>query len=133
MGVDNILTLNPTQQIVVPPVNPASDEQKVISPESRLPVVGRKEEPVKMDNESDKQNMSRQDVEKLTQRMNQIMSLIEKRLRFNVSDESGLMDIQVKVIDEQTGKVLAVIPPKSLQDLMGNFRDAAGILFDEHV
>ena len=129
MEIGNAPSLS-TMQHVVALVNTASDDPKTVAPDARKPVIGRKEESAKADNELSKKDISRIDVERLTQRMNQIMRLIDKRLQFEVGDESGLMDIRVKVIDEQTGKVLAIIPPKSLQDLLGNFRDATGMIFD---
>lgn len=134
MSVGNLPPVNINHQMtVVPTVNPASDEKKVVSQETRLPVVGRKDETAKSENDQEKQNMTSQEVEKLTQNMNQIMGLIDKRLLFKVTEGSGLANIQVRVIDEKTGKVLAVIPPKKLQDLLGNFQDSIGILFDEGI
>ncbi|CAA7603176.1 FlaG protein [Acididesulfobacillus acetoxydans] len=117
---------------VFPLANPASEEAKVLSPEKRLPVTGRKGKGAKAEQERAKTQLSRREAEKLAQKLNQIMGLIEKRLLFKVSEEkdSALDEIQVKVIDQKTGKVLAIIPPKNLQELLGNVKDAVGILFD---
>ena len=137
MPIDNLPPVQPPQQQqqIYPLANPASEEAKVLSPEKRLPVVGRKGKGAKTENDPGKEGMSGQEAEKLAQKMNQIMSIIGKRLQFNVSEnkEGSIANIQVKVIDEKSGKVLAVIPPKNLEDLLGDFRDTVGLLFDELV
>lgn len=111
--------------------NPASDEQKVVSQDTGLPVVSRQNESSKSESHNQNQEWTRQDVENLTKRMNLVMSLIRTRFKFIVHSKSGIANIQVKVIDQDTGKVLAVIPPKRLADLLDTFRDSSGMIVDE--
>lgn len=108
--------------------NMAGDEYKILSADTGRTAVVRKDETSKSSNESKEQELSRQEIEKLTDRINRIMGLIDKRLKFTIHDKSG--QVQVKVIDQENGKVIDEIPPKRLLDLMASFRDMTGILFD---
>ncbi|MHB1650909.1 MAG: flagellar protein FlaG [Desulfitobacteriaceae bacterium] len=109
-------------------VNHAGDESKVISKEIGLTSVSRQAEMAKTGNETLKQDLSRREVEKIAQRLNKIMGFIEKRLQFSVHAKSG--QVQVKVINQETGEVMDEIPPKRLLDLMASFRDMTGIFVD---
>jgi flagellar protein FlaG len=43
------------------------------------------------------------------------------------------MEIIIKVIDNETDKVIKVLPPEELQRLHSSIRDTIGVLFDKMV
>jgi flagellar protein FlaG len=54
-----------------------------------------------------------------------------KRLKFVVDHQSH--EVTVKVIDEETDKVIKVLPPEELQRLHSRLRETIGFLLDEMV
>ena len=60
-----------------------------------------------------------------------IGNAFNKKLQFVVDHNSN--DVIVKVIDKETDKVIRELPPKELQRLHKNLREAIGLLFDEMV
>ena len=112
----------------LPQLNMDADVNKVLSNDTGRTADSRKNETTKTSNESKEQELSRQEIEKLTDRINRIMGLIEKRLQFKIHEKSG--EVQVKVIDQETGKVIEEIPANRLLDLMASFRNMTGMLFD---
>jgi flagellar protein FlaG len=77
-------------------------------------------------------------VEKKTQEINIAAENIErvslafnKRLKFVVDHQSH--EVTVKVIDEETDKVIKVLPPEELQRLHSRLRETIGFLLDEMV
>lgn len=125
MSIGRIEPISTPQSL--PLINTSGDESKVFK-ETGTTVVTRQDESAKAGSEANDQEMTKQEAEKLADRINRIMGLIDKRLQFSIHEKSG--QIQVKVIDQQSGEVLDEIPPKRLLDLMASFRDMTGILVD---
>lgn len=128
MSVDGLSPLAPSQIPQTVQHNLVGEEKKVISPDTGRKAVSRQEETAKTAQDAKEQELNKQDVEKLAERLNRVMGLIEKRLKFTVHDKSKT--VQVKVIDQQTGEVLDEIPPKRLLDLMSSFQDLTGLFVD---
>ncbi len=128
MSLDRIYPLSPPQVPQAIQLNLAGDEQKVVSPETGRKAVSRQDETAKSGQDAKEQELNKQEVEKLAERLNRVMGLIEKRLQFKVHDKSKM--IQVKVIDQQTGEVIDEIPPKRLLDLMSSFQNVTGLFVD---
>lgn len=128
MSLDRISPLSPPQVPQAIQLNMAGDEEKVVSPETGRKAVSRQDETAKSGQDAKEQELNKQEVEKLAERLNRVMGLIEKRLQFKVHDKSKM--IQVKVIDQQTGEVIDEIPPKRLLDLMSSFQDVTGLFVD---
>jgi len=63
--------------------------------------------------------------------LEQISLAFNRRLKFVVDQES--MDITIKVIDNETDKVIKVLPPEELQRLHSKIKETIGFLFDEMV
>lgn len=128
MSVERLYPLAPSPVPQNAQYNVVGDEQRVISPDTGRKVVSRQDETAKSGQDAKEQELNKQDVEKLAERLNRVMGLIEKRLHFTVHDKSKI--IQVKVIDQHTGEVLDEIPPKRLLDLMSSFQDLTGLFVD---
>lgn len=80
---------------------------------------------------SAREEIPREEVEKATEKLNRLMGLIEKKMKFEVHDKT--QRIMVKIIDEESGEVLSEIPPKKILDMLSSFMEFAGLLVDERV
>ena len=65
------------------------------------------------------------DLENISQAFN------NRRLKFVVDQDSR--EIIIKVIDNETDKVIKVLPPEELQRLHSSIRETIGVLFDKLV
>ena len=66
-----------------------------------------------------------------TSDLEQIGLAFNRRLKFEVDQDSR--QILIKVIDNETDKVIRVIPPEELQRLHSSIRETIGLLFDKKV
>ncbi|NLM22175.1 MAG: flagellar protein FlaG [Peptococcaceae bacterium] len=90
------------------------------------PVVDRKNE-----TSSAREEVPREDVEKAADKLNRLMGLFEKRMKFSVHEES--QRIMVKIIDQKTGEVLNEIPPEKILDMMSLLSEMIGFFLDKKV
>ena len=72
-----------------------------------------------------------QDLRQTTLDLERISLAFDRRLKFVVDQESR--EILVKVIDNETDKVIKVLPPEELQRLHSKIRETIGFLFDRMV
>ena len=63
-----------------------------------------------------------------TAELERVSMAFDRRLKFEIDHESK--EILVKVIDNETDKVIKVIPPEELQRLHSRIRETFGFLFD---
>ena len=71
------------------------------------------------------------DLQKTTSDLEQISLAFNRRLKFVVDQESR--EILIKIIDNETDKVIKVLPPEELQRLHSRIRETIGFLFDRMV
>jgi flagellar protein FlaG len=71
------------------------------------------------------------DLKQTTSDLEQISLAFNRRLKFVIDQESK--EIIVKVIDNETDKVIKVLPPEELQRLHSRIRETIGFLFDRMV
>ena len=71
------------------------------------------------------------DLEQTTANLEQISIAFNRRLKFVVDE--GSREVTVKVIDNETDKVIKVLPPEELQRLHSRIRETMGFLFDRMV
>jgi len=72
-----------------------------------------------------------QELQKTTTELERISLAFDRRLKFIVDHESR--EILIKVIDNETDKVIKVLPPEELQRLHSRIRETIGFLFDRMV
>ena len=72
-----------------------------------------------------------QNLQKLSTELERISMAFDRRLKFIVDHESR--EILIKVIDNETDKVIKVLPPEELQRLHSRIRETMGFLFDKMV
>lgn len=76
-----------------------------------------------------KEGISREDLQSAVDTLNDSVSLLNHRLKFNIDDDTGRL--QVKVIDHQTGEIVREVPPERLLAFVKRFEEFMGLLFDE--
>lgn len=84
--------------------------------------------------ESDgKENMSvsGESAQKIVREMNSAFAVLNTRISFGVIEE--LDKVVIRVIDNETNKVLRQIPPEELVQVMVRMRELVGLLIDERV
>jgi len=114
------------KQTTVMPVDTYPGQKLERSQEIPRPIVERKDELP-----SAREEIPREDVERATDKLNRLMGLIDKRLRFDLNEESD--QIMVRVIDQDTEDVLKEMPPKRVLELLHSLTDIAGLLVDQKV
>ena len=70
-------------------------------------------------------------LEKTAADLQHISLVFNSRLKFIIDHESN--EILIKVIDNETDKVIKVLPPEELQRLHSRIRETLGVLFDRMV
>ena len=71
------------------------------------------------------------DLKQTTAELEHISLAFNRRLKFIVDQQSR--EILIKVIDNETDKVIKVLPPEELQRLHSRIRETIGFLFDKLV
>ena len=71
------------------------------------------------------------DLKQTTTDLERISLAFDRRLKFEIDQESR--QILIKVIDNETDKVIKVLPPEELQRLHSRIRETIGFLFDKMV
>lgn len=96
------------------------------SQDNPRPIVERKDELP-----SAREEIPREEIEKATDKLNRLMGLIDKRLRFALHEDSD--QIMVRVIDQDTKDVLKEMHPTRVQEILDSLTDIAGLLVDQRV
>ena len=71
------------------------------------------------------------ELKQTTSDLERISLAFNRRLKFVIDQESR--EILIKVIDNETDKVIKVLPPEELQRLHSRIRETIGFLFDKMV
>ncbi|HHV63593.1 MAG TPA: flagellar protein FlaG [Peptococcaceae bacterium] len=119
--------IQPTGQMPVMPVD-AFAGQKLERGQEEMPrlVVEKKN-----DVSSAREEVPREEVEKAAEKINKLMGLFEKRLKFEVHEKTNR--IMVKIIDEESGEVISEIPPEKILDMLSTFYEFVGLLIEKKV
>jgi len=91
-----------------------------------IKVVDRKQEAP-----SAREEIPREEVEKAVEKLNRLMGIIDKRYEYSVHENSHRLS--VKIVDQQSGEILAEIPSKRAMDILDSFTQMAGVFFDKRV
>jgi len=79
----------------------------------------------------DKSRNPGQNLSKVTTELERISMAFDRRLKFVIDPDSR--EILIKVIDNETDKVIKVLPPEELQRMHGKIRETLGFMFDRMV
>ncbi|MGE5380675.1 MAG: flagellar protein FlaG [Methylocystaceae bacterium] len=77
------------------------------------------------------QKMTAEEVSKNLEIMNKAMEILNYRLRFRIDEDSE--QLQVKVIEKDSEKVIREIPPQYILDMIDKLKDTVGMLLDKIV
>jgi flagellar protein FlaG len=80
---------------------------------------------------SAREEIPREEVEQAAEKLNRLLGLINKRMKFEIHDKT--QRVMVKIIDEDSGEVLNEIPPKKVLDMLSSLSDFVGLMVDEKV
>jgi len=119
--------IQPTGQIPVIPIDTFAGQKLERGQEEMPRLVVEK----KSDVSSAREEVPREEVEQAIEKLNRLMGLIEKRMKFEIHDKSNR--VMVKIIDEKNGEVLTEIPPKKILDMLSSFVEFVGLLVDKKV
>ncbi|WP_407307278.1 flagellar protein FlaG [Desulfosporosinus sp. SB140] len=118
--------IQPNTQTTMIPMDAFSGQKLERSQENPRPVVDRKQEIP-----SAREEIPREEVEKAAEKMNRLMGIMKKRLKFSVRKKSrGFM---VKIVDETNGEVLEEITPERMIDILNSLNQRSSVIFDEQV
>lgn len=70
-------------------------------------------------------------IARITELMDNYVRSIQRDIKIQVNNNTG--DVSVKVISEETGKVIREIPSKEMLELAARMEEISGILFDQKV
>ena len=71
------------------------------------------------------------DIKRTASELERVSQAFDRRFKFIIDSESR--EILIKVIDNETDKVIKVLPPEELQRLHSRIRETIGFLFDTMV
>lgn len=77
------------------------------------------------------QKMTAEEVRKNIEVMNKAMEILNYSLRFRIDENSE--QLQVKVMEKDTDKVIREIPPQYVLDMIAKLKDTVGMLIDKMV
>ncbi|NLP44485.1 MAG: flagellar protein FlaG [Peptococcaceae bacterium] len=78
-----------------------------------------------------REEVPREEVEQVAAKLNRLMGLFEKSMKFEVHEKSNR--IMVKIIDDESGEVLTEIPPEKILDMLSSLQEFVGVLVDKKV
>jgi flagellar protein FlaG len=119
MGIQ-IASLSPQESIAVAPQHDFKKEKRQLLPVEQTAL--NRAEPSHQDGQKT------QELAKTTSDLAHISMAFDRRLKRMVDQESN--QIIIKVIDNETDKVIKVLPPEELQRLHSRIRKTIGLLFD---
>ena len=118
--------IQPNTQSTTIPMDTFPGQKLERSQEAPRKVVDRKQEIP-----SAREEIPREEVEKVAEKLNRLMGIIDKRLEFRVDEKS--QRVVVKIIDKQSDEVLEEIPSQRALDILNSFSDMIGLMFDKRV
>lgn len=124
----SIEPIQPNNQKSMMPVDAYPGQKLERSQEIPRPVVERKNEIPNA-----REEIPREEVEKAVDKLNRFMNLINKGMRFEVHEEEESEEILVRIVDQESEKVLKESTPKWVLELLHNLSDAAGLFVDQRV
>lgn len=118
--------IQPNNQTTVMPVDAFPGQKLERSQETPRPVVDRKQEVP-----SAREEIPREQVEMAAEKLNRLMRIKKKPLKFSVHKKS--QSVIVKIVDEDSEEVLEEISPERMLEILNSFDQEASIMFDTQV
>ncbi|AGA70293.1 flagellar protein FlaG [Desulfitobacterium dichloroeliminans LMG P-21439] len=120
--------IQPNNQKTMMPVDAYAGQKLERSHDIARPVVERKNEIPDA-----REDIPREEVEKALDKLNRFMNLINKGMRFDLHEEKNSEEILVRIVDQDSEKVLKEASPKWVLELLHNLTNEAGLFVDQRV
>lgn len=78
---------------------------------------------------SKEKNYNEKDIKKAIGKLNKFLEDDKTHAEYEVHDK--LKDIMIKIVDDNTGKVIQELPPKKILDMIAKMCEMVGIIFDK--
>ena len=85
----------------------------------------------KLDESADKDELGREQLEKMAQQLQDFMGEMNRSLQFQVDEDSG-RDV-IKVVDKNSGELIKQYPSEEVLSLVAKLSETAGFLIDQTV
>lgn len=116
--------IQPNNGVTILPIDAFPGQKSEKTQEILVPVVGRKQEVP-----TAREEISREEIERATDRLNRLMGIIDKQMKFSIHEKGHR--VIIKIVDRQTGRILNEIPPKNIIDMLESFSDMVGLQLDK--
>jgi flagellar protein FlaG len=83
------------------------------------------------DNPADEKQISEKDLEKAVEDLQKIAANLKSRLSFSTDESTG--KTVIRVLDDDSGKIIRQIPPEDMLRLSARMDEVIGVLFDKGV
>lgn len=87
--------------------------------------------PNERQDKKEKEELSSDEVHKMSIEMNKFMRLLDSNIRFKIHEKTNTLIVQV--VDSKDNTVLKEFPPHELLDTKAKIREYVGVLLDRHV
>lgn len=77
-----------------------------------------------------KENIPREDIQKMTDKLNRMVGLFGKNLKFEIMESRRVL---VKIVDTKTGEIVNEVPPERLVKILDGLAELAGNHIDKKV
>ena len=118
--------IQPNTQSTTIPVDAFPGQKLERSKDAPIKVVDRKQE-----TPSAREEIPREEVKKAVEKLNRLMGIIDKRYEYSIHENSHRLS--VKIVDQQSGEILAEIPSKRAMEILDAFTQMAGLFFDKRI
>jgi flagellar protein FlaG len=85
----------------------------------------------KVENAEQEELLSREELDKKVEQMNQTAQIFNKRMHFRIHEDTGR--VMVKILNSDTGEVLAEIPSEKLLDMVARMEEMVGTIIDTRI
>jgi len=85
----------------------------------------------KLDESTDKDELGREQLEKMAQQLQDFLGEMNRSLQFQVDEDSG-RDV-IKVVDKNSGELIKQYPSEEVLSLVAKLSETAGFLIDQTV
>ncbi len=107
-------------------VSQASSVSKAETVQTELVDTGQDPKPVQ-ESESQVQEITREDVEEMVDALKEMTATLQTKMDFSINE--GTNSLVVKVLEQDTEKVIKQFPPEELLELQEKMQDLTGFLF----
>ncbi|MGD9160919.1 MAG: flagellar protein FlaG [Desulfobacteraceae bacterium] len=128
MAITEIQNVKPVETNVMPtitsiPISESFNQKNIENGITDSEIKSKRSDEVK--------NATEEKIQRVSELMNNYIQSMQRDIKIQVHGDTG--DIVVKVISEESGKIIRQIPSEELLDLAARMEEISGTLFDQNV